>query len=441
MSLEERVKEHLKSAGDQITERQSDLTRVVSRGRRRKAGRIISTGVLIGAVLVGAALLWPVREEPPVVTSPPSPTTTAPVVSTSAPVPTPTSVPGSAVQGHLETWLGTFSWRHLTGDESTLPYPDTEGMEATSSDFLPYPDVGGLVATSSGYLMIGENMSFWRSPDGYQWAQEPLPVSASASRARLVELQDEVWLSTFTPDGLWRSPDGVTWTAVPVPEGVSLEQASLDEAADGIWLIGPKLWRLDGSQWAEIDDDPPWPLQDASHAALFTDADDGFVVYDLQDGSRSLYWWSSPDATNWSSGRSVNIALHRFESFTERDGVVIGETAYDEGRIHVYAPNQEGEWYDVLAPGDVNFRPLILFDRGGVYINYSAETMWVSEDLIDWVPDVDPNFELDFGFDITEASIKGGEGMVGYGAGNKIFFVQEDDQSGERDMWVWELQE
>jgi hypothetical protein len=179
---------------------------------------------------------------------------------------------------------------------------------------------------------------------------------------------------------------------------------------------------------------------EVSHAALFTDSDNRIVVYDHQEGSRYLDSWESPDATDWTPRRGIAHADHSLESFTERDGLAIAETAYDEGRIHIYASDHGGESQEVLAPGDVNFRPLILFDDGGVYINYAAETMWVSETLTsDWHGGDDP--DLDYGFDIKEASVKGGEGLVGYGAGNKIFFVQEDEQTGERDMWVWELQE
>jgi uncharacterized cupredoxin-like copper-binding protein len=87
--------------------------------------------------------------------------------------------------------------------------------------------------------------------------------------------------------------------------------------------------------------------------------------------------------------------------------MVVIETAYDPGRIHVYLSYQGAPtWREVLTPGDINFRPLIVFDDGGIYIDLAAGTMRISDDLIDWHLSDDPEVDR---YDISGVGLSAGE--------------------------------
>jgi hypothetical protein len=65
----------------------------------------------------------------------------------------------------------------------------------------------------------------------------------------------------------------------------------------------------------------------------------------------------------------------------------------------------------------------------------TSNQMWLSRDALTWNP-------IDAPLGIVDAGMKpafDGGRLVGIGAGNLIIFVA-DDESGQRDLWVWELQ-
>ncbi len=339
-------------------------------------------GVLTAASLLGAVVLFTAGddEEQAIASPGPAPTSppvTAPLSTTTVTTPNSTDPPGT---GSLETRLGPVDWTHLTGTAGSLPYPD-----------------GGVVAVTSGFLAIshepdssGTDFSFWRSPDGYRWARESLPVPVSAERARILELQDEAWLITPNPDTLWRSSGVATWTEVTVPAGAVLDRDSLVEA-DGIWLMGSSLWRLDDSTWAEIDDDPPWssysgtPIDEQTDRALVA-LEEGLAAYVLNPNTRpGVTFWTSPNGRDWSDPVTElrdDWPPARFRFILARDGAVVGVAEEGNDWTRVWVSRQGEEW--VWGHGNTGLPNFLPLDEGAILLDEVGGNIWVSEDLNDW---------------------------------------------------------
>ena len=195
--------------------------------RRRKAARMITFGALAGALLIGAATLWPAPGEAPAVTESPSSTTTSP--STSTPTP-------AEASGAFETPLGRIEWRHLTGDRDSMPLPQFE-------ELLPTP---------TGFSALDAEGRLWRSTEGYEWASSQLPVTPQPLEAHLGEAGGALWLVASQPKSIWRSDDGDTWTSVEPPPGAGT--MNLYDENGTVWLISsdpPGAWFLEETKWVD----------------------------------------------------------------------------------------------------------------------------------------------------------------------------------------------
>jgi hypothetical protein len=330
--------------------------------------------------------------------------------------------------------LGLVEWQHLVGAADSLPHPDG-GVVATPNGYLaisyePDPDSGSLV-----------DYAFWRSPNGCTWERQPLPVPVSPETASVVELRGEVWLRTVYPDSLWRSEDGANWTQIPLPASASLENASLVEAGEEIWLMGASLWKLDGSAWREVDSDPPW-LSTSQPVLVANDA--GLVAYTHTGSSGGVFSWESPNGSDWSDryGPRMRPPVERndfFMDIAEHDDVLLAFT--DQGfRTQVYVVDHAGEWAPVME-GDPYYVTPAFFRGGGVLVGSSFDSwgprIWVSRNLTDWEGG---RLGIDTGV-VMKTTTGPGREFTGNGAGDKIFFVFSNDETGYREMWVWDFQE
>jgi Tol biopolymer transport system component len=274
VNLEERVQDHLKTTGDQITEPQPDLTRVVSRGRRRKVGRVLSTGALIGAVLVGAALLWPVREGPPVATTiPPSNLGNGWV-----------AFPVGGPDGDFDIYLVGFDEEAFrvagsdsdgvdqlcpafSADGARLAYGEAEGNRESG-----YSDGTMVVSDVSGDGSLSETFRVDMGPGS------ALPC-ATWSR-------DGEWIAVGVRNGDWGTP-GDIWL-VPGDNGspIVLQGAYVSHDPPAGSLYSDLEWSPDGTELA---------VTGQEGIGVYSVADDDWRVLDGTRGARTLTW--SPDGT------------------------------------------------------------------------------------------------------------------------------------------------
>jgi DNA-binding SARP family transcriptional activator len=162
--------------------------------------------------------------------------------------------------GTLATPIGTFTWEHITGDDSNIP--------------------GSFVAmtTPSGFAMIDSEWdpsgSGWKparyrtSEDGKNWTIAPFPIPLEAEHYQTQKLAGSYWVTTRSPASLWRSEDGQTWSAVPLPSEIATDNYLFLYEVDGTLWLGTThspfsapsstdvqgIWRSEnGSVWEAID--------------------------------------------------------------------------------------------------------------------------------------------------------------------------------------------
>ena len=71
-------------------------------------------------------------------------------------------------------------------------------------------------------------VSWWTSPDGFEWTNAPFPVPVEPEDAHLAWTGDAWWLWTWAPTTIWRSTDGTTWAPIDLGGLAPAEAPGLD---------------------------------------------------------------------------------------------------------------------------------------------------------------------------------------------------------------------
>jgi hypothetical protein len=167
MSLDTRVRDDLRAAGEQMVDPPLNLAGVIKRGRRRKTVRLVASGVAAAALLTGAAILIQRTDaQPPVVTNP-TPTTNAQQPVVTDPTATTTGGPISS-DGWIVYQAGPLDEEPFGADifivkEGVAPHPllgESNGLKQLCPVFSPdgtrlaYLEIVGSDGQSSDLVVI-----------------------------------------------------------------------------------------------------------------------------------------------------------------------------------------------------------------------------------------------------------------------------------------------